>query len=47
MFDFYRIWCDDKEKEWCKLSYYRRVFNTEFNLSFFVREKDKCHCVNS
>ena len=41
MYDFYIIWCDDKEKDCCKLSYYRRILKIEFNLSFFVHKMDK------
>ena len=42
MYKLYTKWCSEKSEPACILSYYRRIFNTEFNLSFFQRKKDKC-----
>lgn len=42
MYDLYRLKCNENGNAPVKESYYRFIFNTEFNLSFHTRKKDWC-----
>ena len=42
MQNLYIKWSTEQNLPVCKISYYRKIFNAEFNLSFHTRKKDKC-----
>ncbi|XP_056310757.1 uncharacterized protein LOC130222157 [Danio aesculapii] len=42
MYDLYRLKCSENGDTPVKESYYRLIFNTEFNLSFHAPKKDRC-----
>ena len=43
MYDLYKEQCQKEDKQFVKISMYRRIFNEEFNLSFHVPKKDQCN----
>ena len=42
MYDLYKSHCSEKGLPFVKSSYYRHVFNTEFNIGFHVPKTDRC-----
>ena len=42
MYDLYLEMCTEKNMEHVKQSFYRFIFNTEFNLAFHRPKKDRC-----
>lgn len=42
MHDLYKVTCEKEGTLPAKIHTYRRVFNTEFNIDFFVPKKDRC-----
>ena len=47
MYDLYQVYCKEKDINACSINYYRHIFNTQFNLSFFQLKKDQCQqCEN-
>lgn len=42
LYYLYIKWCEEQNKNPVKLSYYRYIFNTEFNYSFHIPKKDRC-----
>ncbi|MBP1527197.1 MAG: hypothetical protein H9Q66_04675 [Spiroplasma ixodetis] len=42
MYELYKTYCTEKSLEPAKLSKYRSIFNSEFNLTFFKPKKDQC-----
>ncbi len=42
IYDLYRLKCNENVNTPVKESYYRFIFNTEFNLSFHALKKDWC-----
>lgn len=42
MYKLYKEMCDEQHKESVKLSMYRHIFVSEFNLDFHIRKSDRC-----
>lgn len=42
MYTLYKELCQEKNQEAANELTYRRIFSTEYNLSFFVPKKDQC-----
>lgn len=42
MYSLYKEYCNENDKPIVKLSYYRNIFNTEFNLRFHKPHSDTC-----
>jgi len=42
MYDMYKVECAKKDLTPLKISMYRKLFNTEYNISFYQPKKDRC-----
>ncbi|XP_075986434.1 uncharacterized protein LOC142983446 [Anticarsia gemmatalis] len=42
LYNDYKKDCEDKGEDFVKIHIYRKVFNQDFNISFFIPKKDQC-----